>query len=238
MTWLVVLAVLAGIGCIPLGISLAYDVRGLRGAVRVGPVPVFRYPRRAKEEKPEEKKPESSAQEEKQEEKQEKKAQEQPKKSESQAPTQKDPEPEQGGSLRGLMPFVRLGWQFLGALRRKLVVNRLELRLELAGDDPCDLAVNYGRALAVKESLMPQLERWLAIRKQDIAIACNFEASQTRATARVEITITLGRALALALVYGVRGLKEYWNWKKKPKGGAEHESETTQYAGDSHSENP
>lgn len=236
MTWLVVLAVLAGIGCIPLGISLAYDARGLRGAVRVGPVPVFRYPRRAKEEKPEEKKPESSAQEEKQ----EKKAQEQPKKSESQAPAQKDPEPEQtqGVSLRGLMPFVRLGWQFLGALRRKLVVNRLELRLELAGDDPCDLAVNYGRALAARESLMPQLERWLVIRKQDIAIACNFEASQTRATARVEITITLGRALALALVYGVRGLKEYWNWKKKPKGGAEHESETTQYAGDSHSENP
>lgn len=238
MIWLLILGILGGIACIPLGVSLAYDAKGPRCAVRVGPVTVFRYPGKVrKEEKkksttpPEEgegkketpPKPEKTAEE--------KTSQEE----ESPAPERQE---EQGGSLSGLMPFVKLGWQFLGALRRKLLVNRLELNLILGGDDPCDLAVNYGRAMAAKESLMPLLERYITIRKRKIDISWDFEASQTRVTALAEITITLGRALALALVYGVQGLKEYWNWKKKPKGGAEHESETTQHAGDSHSENP
>lgn len=237
MIWLLVLGILGGIACIPLGVLLAYDAKGPRCAVRVGPVTVFRYPGKARKE--EKKKPTTPPEEgERKREKppKSKKTEEKPSEEEkSPAPEQQE---EQGGSLSGLMPFVKLGWQFLGALRRKLVVNRLELNLILGGDDPCDLAVNYGRAMAAKESLMPLLERYITIRKQIIDISWDFEASQTQVAAQAEVSITLGRALALALVYGVQGLKEYWNWKKKPKGGAEHESETTQYAGDSHSENP
>ena len=237
MIWLLALGILGGFACIPWGVLLAYDAKGLRCTVRVGPVTVFRYPGKAPKDKAEKDTTKASAGEKKAETPLESPESETEPGVKTEPPTEETPK-EQGGSLTGLMPFVKLAWRFLGALRRKLVVNRLELNLILGGDDPCDLAVNYGRAMAAKESLMPLLERYITIRKRKIDISWDFEASQTRVTALAEITITLGRALALALVYGVQGLKEYWNWKKKPKGGAEHESETTQHAGDSHSENP
>ena len=90
----------------------------------------------------------------------------------------------------------------------------------MADPDPCDLAVNYGRVLAVKESLLPMLERGLEIRSREIDIRCDFAAEKTELTARADLVLTLGRAVALAAVYGVRALKEYRNLKNNPKGGA------------------
>lgn len=102
-------------------------------------------------------------------------------------------------------------------------MNRLEARVILSGDDPCDLAVNYGRIWAAIGNLMPRLERFLVIKKRDIDVQCDFTAEETLVTARLDVTITLGRLLGLAVVYGVRALKESINLKKKRKGGAENE---------------
>lgn len=60
--------------------------------------------------------------------------------------------------------MVKVALNFLGDFRRKLRVNRLELKLILAGGDPCDLAVNYGRAWTAVGNLMPQLERLFVIK--------------------------------------------------------------------------
>ena len=59
------------------------------------------------------------------------------------------------------------------------------------------------------------------IRKRNVEVECDFTASQTLVTARLDISITLGRLLNLAAVYGIRGLKEFLNFKKKRKGGAQ-----------------
>ena len=80
--------------------------------------------------------------------------------------------------------------------------------------------MNYGRARAAVGNLMPQLERIFVIRKRDIDVSCDFTASESRVTARLDATITLGRLLGLAAVYGVRGMKEYLKFSKKRKGGA------------------
>ena len=92
------------------------------------------------------------------------------------------------------------------------------MRLILAGDDPCDLAVNYGRIWAAVGNLMPQLERLFVIKKRDIQVECDFTASETCVVAHLDITITLGRLLALALVYGVRVLIEFRSMKRKGGG--------------------
>ena len=136
------------------------------------------------------------------------------------------------------MPLVRVALDFLGDFRRKLRIDNLYLRWILASSDPCDLAVNYGRAWAALGNLMPQLERLFKIKKRDVEVECDFTASEPTVIARVDLTITLGRLLTLAVVYGVRALKEFLKLKKKRKGGAENESETSQHAGDNHSENP
>ena len=79
-------------------------------------------------------------------------------------PKEKKPKAEKGGSLLDFLPLVKIALDFLGDFRRKLRLDNLYLRLILAGSDPCDLAVNYGRAWAALGNLMPQLEKWFVIK--------------------------------------------------------------------------
>lgn len=124
------------------------------------------------------------------------------------------------GSVEDFFPLVRKILDFLGDLRTKLRVDRLELKLILGGDDPCDLAINYGRAWAAVGNLMPQLERFLVIRKRDVEVECDFQSSGTCVYARVDLTITVARILSLGLRHGYHIIKEYLTIMNKRKGGA------------------
>lgn len=208
MGWIITLGLLVLLAILPLGVRLQYNGEGFRAAVKVSVFSIAVYPMRRKPkkkvEKPKPAKPEKET-------------------------LPKPPQPpqsaeggktEKGGSLRDFLPLVKLAWSFLRALRRKLRIPKLEVKLILGGDDPCDLAVNYGRACGAVANLIPQLERYLTIKKREIGVACDFTASQTTVIAHVEVTITLGRLLSLLAVYGFRGVKEFLQIKKKRKGGA------------------
>ena len=125
-----------------------------------------------------------------------------------------------GGSLTDFLPFVKLGMDFLGDFRRKLRMKELYLRLILASNDPCDLAVNYGKTWAAVGNFLPTLERFFVIKKRDVEVECDFTTSETKVIARLEITMTLGRLLTLVAIYGIRGLKEFIQFRKLRKGGA------------------
>ena len=94
------------------------------------------------------------------------------------------------------------------------------MKLTMAGGDPCDLAVNYGRAWAALGTLEPQLDRLFVIKKKDLQILCDFEDSETKIAARLDLTITVGRLLWLIARYGVRVLREFLSIMKLRKGGA------------------
>lgn len=216
MGWLITFGVLFGLAVLPLGVSVRYNASGVRARVVVGPVKVTVFPLPKKEKK--EKKPK------------EKKTKEQPKAEEENLP--KPPQPpkeekpreekkEKGGSLTDFLPLVKVALDFLGDFRRKLRLNVLDLKLILGGGDPCDLAVNYGKAWAAVGNLMPHLERLFVIKKRDVEVECDFTASETLVIAHVDVTITLGRLLALAVNYGIRAVKEFLSIQKKRKGGAE-----------------
>lgn len=203
-------AIVLILAVLPLGVCIRYNDAGFLLKVIAGPLKITVFPRKRKQKK-QKKKPdqvkkgqqiESSASEEKP-----------PRPPEAQ-PEQK----EKGGSLTRFLPLIKLGLRFLGDFRRKLRLDNLYLRLILAGDDPCDLAVNYGRTWAAVGNLMPQLERLFVIKKRDIQVECDFTASETCVVAHLDITITLGRLLALALVYGVRVLIEFLSMKRKGGG--------------------
>ena len=115
---------------------------------------------------------------------------------------------------------MRLVLDFLVNFRRKIRVNWLELKLILAGGDPADLAQNYGKAWAALGNLMPQLDRFFVIRKRNLEVECDFVSSETVIIARLDITITLGRLVGLATVYGFRGVREFLKLMKIRKGGA------------------
>ena len=201
MGWLIGLGIVILLAVLPLGVRIRYDCDGIAVTVLAGPVRILVFPRPKKEKKKKEKpKPEKK----------------------KTAPSEKEPPKKEkaGGSLTDFLPLVKLALELLNCFRRKLRVDNLQLKLVLAGDDPCDLAVNYGRAWAALGNLLPRLERVLVIRKRDLNVECDFTADSTVVTAGLDITITLGRLIALAVVYGLRGLKEFLSISKKRKGGA------------------
>lgn len=201
MGWLIGLGIVVLLAVLPLGVRIRYDCDGIAVTVLAGPVRILVFPRTKKEKKKKEKpKPEKK----------------------KTAPSEKEPPKKEkaGGSLTDFLPLVKLALELLNCFRRKLRVDNLRLKLVLAGDDPCDLAVNYGRAWAALGNLLPRLERVLVIRKRDLNVECDFTEDSTVVTAGLDITITLGRLIALAVVYGLRGLKEFLSISKKRKGGA------------------
>lgn len=212
MGWLIALGILTALAILPLGVSAQYDSGGALVRLILGPVKLILYPRPHSPPK-KEKKPKEKKQEEKTSEKETQEASAQVKKKEASG----DP---QGGDWKDFLPLFRVAMDFLGNFRRKLRVRDLEMKLILAGDDPCDLAVNYGRAWAALGNLMPKLERFLVIRKRNLEVECDFTSEKTLVFVRLELTITLGRLLWLAVVYGIRGLREYLKISKKRKGGA------------------
>ena len=200
MGWLVALLILFLLAILPLGASVLYDEDGPRVRILAGPVKIQVFPmkKKAKKDKPKKeskKKPAKGA------------------KSEAKSKS--------GGSWTDFLPLVRIALDLLNDFRRKLRVNELKLHLTMAGDDPCDLAVNYGRMNASLAALIAQLERFLVIKKRDVHIDCDFAADETVILARLDLTITLGRILSIAAVYGVKGLITFLNIKKQREGGAD-----------------
>ena len=215
----ITLGILTLLAILPLGVRILYDAGGPLVKIVLGPVKLTVYPGKKKEKKsPVKKKTKrSTVSDQKQE-------QDQDQEADLPKPPQPKPAPKQkkqssGGSLTDFLPFVKLGLDFLGDLRRKLRVNELYLRLIMASSDPCDLAINYGKTWTAVGNFLPALERWFVIKKRDVEVECDFTASETKVIARLEITMTLGRLISLVAVYAVRGLKEFIQFRNIRKGG-------------------
>lgn len=196
MGWGIALGLLLLLWLLPLGADLRYSGEGLDLWLKIGPVRKRLLPR---------KDPKKGTEK------------------DSTAPVEKKASlpkkrPKTGGSLEKILPLARIVLELLGDFRRRLWVNRLELEVLLAEDDPCDLAVHCGQAWAVLEGLMPQLDRAFRIRKKRIWVGCDFAAEETLVYARLDAAITLGHLLLLAVRYGSRFFAEYTKWNDR-KGG-------------------
>lgn len=230
MGWWITLGILILLAVLPLGVSVAYDADGAVVKVIAGPIKITLFPRPKKEKKPKKNKETQTAAE---------TPQEQPKPAEpkdfgelaegkksaeptskQETKTQKQEKKPSGGPITDFLPLVKTVLQMLGAFRRRLRVNVLELKLILAGDDPADLGINYGRAWAAVGNLQQKLEQFLVIKKRKIEVECDFTASQTLVVARLDLTITLGRILATVFYYCIKALIQFLKINKKRKGGA------------------
>lgn len=214
MGWLIALGLLFLIAVFPVGVKVRYDSNGFYLGLVLGFLRIKLFPMKRKSKKKKEKpKPETEA----------RKPEEEPATSqpeEKPAPSQPEENPGQrGGSLTDFLPIARLALDFLNHFRRMLCVDHLQLKLILAGDDPCDLAVNYGRAWAALGNFLPMLERVVHIRKRDCEVECDFTAQQTLVIAQAEMTLRIWQAVTLMSVYGFGFIKELLILKKKRKGG-------------------
>ena len=203
MGWIIALAVLIAIGLIPVGASFRYENEKLLIYIKaLGLSFLLPLGKKKKPEKQEKKAPKKKKQED-----------------ELPAPPPDKKKKKKRLDWKAYLPFIRLAIDFLGSLRRKLRLEKLYAKVILAGEDPCDLATAYGYAWAGASNLMAHINRLFVVGDQDVNIECDFMAEKTLATVRVDLTITIGRALGLAVGYGVRALKEFMTFKKR-KGGA------------------
>ena len=218
MGWLIALAVIVLLAILPLGASVLYDEDGPRVRILAGPLKIQVFPLKKKKKQDKPRKAKSQKQK-------------KPKKAAAEtAPAEKPnpaPKPKSGGSWTDFLPLVRIALDLLNDLRRKLRVDHLKLHLTMAADDPCDLAVNYGKAWAAVGNLMPQLERVFVIQKRNIEVECDFTADKTLVIARLDLTITLGRILGLVFLLIGRAIVELIKIVLKRKGGAVHEPKSS-----------
>ena len=199
MGWLIALGIVVLLAILPLGVSAIYNAEGPLIRIIAGPVKIKVFPLKKKAGTEKQKKPKEK------------------KKADTATAKANKPKKSGGGSITDFLPLVQVALDFLNEFRKKLRVNRLELKIILGGGDPCDLGINYGKAWTAVGNLMPQLERFLVIKKRDLQVECDFTADTTFIYARADVTITLGRLLYLLVRYGVRALKQYL---KIQKGGA------------------
>lgn len=218
MGWIITILILFLIAITPLGVKFRYNSEGVLLSVILGPFKIQVLPGKKKDKKPKkEKKTPKEAKQETQE--------PQPDYQTDPGPKPKQPKPkeakkESGGSLLDFLPLVKVLLQFLGDFGRGLRFDHVELKLIMAGSDPCDLATNYGRAWAALGNLLPRLERIFVIRKRDIEIECDFTAAQTTVIAGLELTITIGRLISVIAVLIYRAVREFIKILIKRKGGA------------------
>jgi len=224
MGWIITLGILFLLAIVPLGVSVHYNsegavVRIILGPIKITVVPAKKKPnkdKKKKEKTPQKKKP--------------KKKPEQPKQvGDPNPPPEPKPEREEekGGSLLDFLPLVKTLFDFLGDFRRKLRLDNLQLKLIMAGGDPYNLAMNYGRAWAAVGNLLPKLEQWFVIKKRDIEVECDFVAAKTTVIAHLDLTITLGRLLTAVFAFLFRALIQFLKIMKKRKGGAKNEPDVT-----------
>ena len=199
MGWIIAFGILTALAILPIGAGAVYDTSGPQAYLLIGPVSITLYPGKKKEKK-------SKAQQKK------------PAKKKA-VPAQKKDNNKKGGSFSDFLPLLKTIIEFLCDFRSKICVKCLELKLILAGGDPCDLALNYAKAWAALGNLMPQLERFFIIKNRDMEVECDFTSDKTLIYARLDVTITVGRLLYLACRYGTRVIREYLDILKLRKGG-------------------
>ena len=214
MGWLITLGILTLLAIVPLGVSIHYNSEGPLVRLILGPFKLTLVPGKGKPPKEPKPKPEKKKK---------------PKKTKPAAPKQvgapnPPPEPkpqeEKGGSVLDFLPLVQTVFEFLGDFRRKLRLDNLQLKFIMAGGDPYNLALNYGRAWAAVGNLLPKLEQWFVIRKRDIEVECDFWAPEPTVIAHLDLTITLGRLLAAIFTFAFKALIKFLKIMKKRKGGA------------------
>lgn len=225
MGWLITLLILTALAILPLGASIIYDEDGAVVRVIAGPVKIKVFPLPKKDKKPEKKpKKEKKSKKEKTSSKNQEKSNKQ---TQTSGKTETEAKKKKGGPITDFLPLVKVLLKFLDGFRRKLRLNVLELKLIMAADDPCDLAVNYGKAWAAVGNLMPQLERVFVIQKRNIEVECDFTADKTLVIARLDLTITLGRILGLVFLLIGRAIVELIKIVLKRKGGAVNEPKSS-----------
>ncbi len=143
--------------------------------------------------------------------KQEKKPKKRPDKAKTKKKAEKPAKVKKKLMLDEIFSYVRLALDALGKMKRRLVIRRLELGLDVGGADAGAAALTYGRVAAGISALYPVLQRNLRIRKTDIRVDAAFDRKEIGVLADVTVAACPLRILFAGLLI----LIEYWKIRRK-----------------------
>lgn len=210
-----ILLLLAVLLLIPAQVRFRYDQGELALWVRFGPVKLQLFPPGEKKEKVEpEKKPKKKAK---------------PKKEKPKKPKGKINREQILYSLETLPPILGRALRRTG---RRLRFAPLKIHLLVAGPDPADTAMLYGRLEAALSAGLPVLHRLVHIREQDIRLFLDFQQEQMDLIADVGAALRPWDLVSVGVRAGGSLLKWYLRFRKlaspPPAEGTEPAEQTEQ----------
>ena len=175
------------VGLIRVGVQAEYAQSTFVLVLRVGPVRITLFPRKARQKKTPRKRPARRSKPVKQ-------------KKQKQA-AQPEGEPDIPTFLRELLPVVL---DAAGQLRRKIRIDNLDLAVRVASSDPAKAAVRYGRLSGAAGMLWPLVEQNFKVKAWRIRIWVDFTTNRPDVTLKLAATLTIGQALSLGVRTAVR----------------------------------
>ena len=209
----VILLLLAVVLFTPIRVRGAYDRGDITATLRVGPLKILLYPR---PEKPEVEK------------KKAKKAKKAKKSAADETSEEAQTKPKKKFSinfdqilysLEKLPPILGKALKRTG---RRIRFAPLKVHLLVAGGDPADTALLYGKLEAVLAGGLPVLHRLVRIKDQDIRLFLDFTEENMDCIADVGIAIRLWDLLVIGVCAGASALKWFIGFRKladKPSAG-------------------
>ena len=108
-----------------------------------------------------------------------------------------------------LCDYGRLALDAMGQMARVLVLRRLQVHAVIASGDAAHTALAYGSAAASLNLFLPALEEKIRIRRQDIAVECDFETDSPQIELDIEVAARLGALLIVGLRVAYRFMQLY-----------------------------
>ena len=142
-----------------------------------------------------------------------KKKPEKKKKKPDKQPTEPKKKPTLSQKLKKLQSTAESVLELVGAVKgpvkylfKTIRLYRLELRLIVASDDPCDTAENYGKICAAAYPLLSALRAIKKPRKQNVVIKPDFCESEGSVTVRIKLGIIPWAAIISVVGIGINYL--------------------------------
>lgn len=205
---LIILGLLLAVLLTPAGVRFTYDQGEMSLDVRFGPIRRRIFPGKPKPEEPEkEKKPKKRRKKPPKEEK----GEEEEKEEKEKPPKAKINREQILYTLEKLPPILG---RALGGTRRRVRIKPLKVHLLVAGYDPADTAVLYGKLEAALSAGLPVLRRAVHIRDEDIRLFLDFSRERMDCIAEVGVTLRPWDLLTIGGRAGIGLLKWFLGFRK------------------------
>ena len=106
--------------------------------------------------------------------------------------------------------FIKLAKMGLHASRiflRSIVIDRLNVRITFAGPDPAAVALDYGKASSIAESIQGIAQRLFRVKRYDVQLNADFCADKLLAEGEIEISFMLWSLFGMANCFAFAFIK-------------------------------